>query len=243
MADESQAVSGASPGQGSTAFHGDSSAGQQFSEAATPRSASLPPSVAHHSHGRAPGPDVGTGDPTDGRSRYDWQSHYPAEARSQIRCEACYVVLLLLCSFLLIFLSWKGIVAQLLAVSGEPAATLKKYGIYTSAGLLGGAVFGVKYLYRVVARGYWHMDRKLWRYLSPLNSSALALVMGAGVEASFVSVAAANSLRGALVFGFLVGYFADQAISKLHEIAAVVFGTTTTTAKAEERSKDQSAKP
>ena len=173
------------------------------------------------------GPDVGTGDPTDGRQRFDWRSHYPDDARTQIRWEAYYVVALLFLSLVLIFASWRGVIADVLSVSGDPAATLKKFAIYTFSGLLGGAVFGIKYLYRVVARGYWHVDRKLWRYLSPLNSSALAFVMGAAVEAGFVSVDAASSTKGVVAFGFLVGYFADQAISKLHEIATAMFGTAT----------------
>jgi hypothetical protein len=179
------------------------------------------------------GPDVGTADPTDNRRPYDWVSHYPDAARSQIRAEACYVVALLIISLVLTLISWMGLLAGLLGITGDSAVTLKKYAIYTSSGLLGGAVFGNKYLYRVVARGYWHQDRKLWRYLSPLNSAALAYVMGAAVEASFLSARETSSTKGVVVFGFLVGYFADQAISKLYDIATVVFGATS---KSRERS-------
>lgn len=197
------------------------------SEPVTDRSSSASP-TGEPRHGAAPGPDVGTADPTDSRGRYDWNSHYPDAARSQIRVEACYVVALLFLSLLLILITWTGLISNLLAVSGDAAVTLKKYAIYTWSGLLGGAVFGIKLLYRVVARGYWHEDRKLWRYLSPLNASALAFVMGAAIEASFISARGTTSTKGVVVFGFLVGYFADQAISKLKEIATVVFGTTST---------------
>ncbi|MFZ1058044.1 MAG: hypothetical protein WAP47_02505 [Candidatus Rokuibacteriota bacterium] len=145
----------------------------------------------------------------------------------RIRTEACYVVLLLFASLILILLSWKGVLGDLLGVTGADATTLRKYAIYSFAGLLGGAVFGVKYLYRVVARGYWHVDRRLWRYLSPLNALALAFVMGAALEASFVSARGPSSTGAIVTFGFMVGYFADQAIAKLHEIATAMFGTAT----------------
>ncbi len=180
------------------------------------------------------GPDVGTADPTDGRVRYDWRSHYPDDAHAQIRCEACYIVLVLFASFIMILATWKGVLADLLSVTGDNAATLKKYSMYSSSGLLGGAVFGIKYLYRVVARGYWNTDRKLWRYLSPLVCLALAFVMGAAVEANVVSSRGLTSIPAIVTFGFVVGYFADHAIGKLHDVATVIFGTSPM------RSKDKS---
>lgn len=183
------------------------------------------------------GPDVGTADPTDGRVRYDWKSHYPDAARAQIRREACYIVLLLFASLILILATWKGVLADLLSVTGDSAATLKKYSTYSSSGLLGGAVFGIKHLYRYVARGYWHEDRKLWRYHSPLVALALAFVMGAAVEASVVSPRGLTSTGAIVTFGFLVGYFADHAIGKLQEIATVMFGTSM---KSREKSKNTS---
>ncbi|MEQ1933456.1 MAG: hypothetical protein ABL962_06200, partial [Fimbriimonadaceae bacterium] len=82
------------------------------------------------------------------------------------------------------------------------------------------------YLYRVVARGYWHVDRRLWRVLSPLISLGLSIAFGALVEASFLSSRAPTSGAAAVAFGFLVGYFADAAVAKMHEVAEVVFGTT-----------------
>ena len=39
--------------------------------------------------------------------------------------------------------------------------TIKKYAYYLSSGMLGGITFGMKYFYRAVARGFWHIDGNL----------------------------------------------------------------------------------
>lgn len=174
----------------------------------------------------AGGPDVGSADPTDGRKQYDWQSRYPDEARSIIRSEATYVVCLLIASLLLILATWKGGPAEILSVTGKDAEILRKYCLYALSGLLGGAVYGLKYLYRVVARGYWHLDRRLWRFLSPLISLAVAFAFGTLLEASFLTMRPPVSGAAIVAIGFLTGYFADAAVAKMHEIADVLFGTT-----------------
>src|SRR5205814_2702359 len=136
------------------------------------------PPVAHDRDARL-GPDAGSADPTDNRRQYDWKSHYPAEARSQINYEALYLVAVFIIAAAGILLGWANVIANLVGLSGDSGDILRKYIIYSGSGLLGGAVYGIKYLYRVVARGYWHEDRRLWRLLSPLNASALGFVMGA----------------------------------------------------------------
>ncbi|MES2353130.1 MAG: hypothetical protein V4568_01810 [Pseudomonadota bacterium] len=171
-------------------------------------------------------PDIGTADPTDNRKPYEWRSRYDGEARVQIKSDGIYVASVLFLSLVLIFVSWKGIPANLLLVIDNDAIQLKKYCLYSFSGLLGGTVYGIKYLYRVVARGYWHVDRQLWRYLSPWNAMALAFVMGALKEASYVSTPTPTSSATVVSIGFMTGYFADLAIAKLHDIAVVLFGTT-----------------
>lgn len=172
------------------------------------------------------GPDIGTGDPTDGRDVMEWKSRYPDEARGQIRLEATYVASLFFASLLLILATWKGIPGELAGVTGSDAAILKKYCLFGFSGLLGGTIFCIKYLYRVVARGYWNVDRRLWRLFSPLTALGVAFAMGALIDASFISLRAPSSGAGIVGIGFLVGYFADPAVAKMHEIAEVLFGTT-----------------
>ena len=170
------------------------------------------------------GPDVGTLDPTDGKSRYDWKSRYPEEVKSQIRREAWYILILLFIALALIFLTWRDVLANMFSLPAGSAATLRKYCYYCFSGLLGGAVFGMKYLYRVVARGYWHEDRQLWRYLSPFIALAVSFAFGTLIDGKFMSVGTQSNGAAIVGFGFLIGYFADQATGKLHEIAGVLFG-------------------
>jgi len=135
---------------------------------------------------------------------------------------------------LLIFVTWKGLSASLVGVTGTEAGTLRKYCYYGFSGLLGGTVFCIKYLYRAVARGYWHLDRRLWRLLSPLTALGLALAIGALIEASLISVRTPMSGPAVVGVGFLIGYFADSAAAKMQEVADVLFGTTITRARESE---------
>ena len=180
------------------------------------------PEVAHP----APeGPDAGTVDPTDGRAPYDWKGRYPSDAIACIRIEASYNVILLAVAMVLLLATWQNYICFLLSVSIENEATLRKYCYYSFAGLLGGTVFATKYLIRVVARGYWHIDRRLWRLLSPLNALAMGFAMGALAEGNFLKPQAHSSGAGIVAFGFLTGYFSDAVTGKLHEVANVIFGT------------------
>jgi hypothetical protein len=179
-------------------------------------------------------PNVGAGDPTDGREPFDWRTHYPAEALKEIRWERVYLFLLLFFSYFVIIASWKGWVCCLLFTSPAEAATLKKYSYYGGSGMLGGVAFGIKYFYRVVARGYWHQDRKTWRLMSPFLATTLALVVGALIDSGLITTRGPSSGPAFLSIGFLVGYFADQAIAKMGEIAIVLFGASATT-KADSR--------
>ena len=124
---------------------------------------------------------------------------------------------------------WRGWVSYLLSVSPAEAIVLKKYGYYAISGMLGGVAFGIKYFYRVVARGFWHEDRIIWRLLSPFLSMTLAFIVGALIEASLISTRGPNTAAAFVSIGFLVGYFADKAVAKMYEIANVIFGTTATT--------------
>jgi hypothetical protein len=92
--------------------------------------------------------------------------------------------------------------------------------------MLGSVLFGGKFLYHVVARGYWHQDRRLWRVLSPILSASLAFIVAAVIESGMLGLAFRTGTHASCVaLGFLSGYFADKALAKMTEIADVVFGT------------------
>lgn len=175
---------------------------------------------------RSSGPD--SGDPTDGRQKFQWQTRYTGgTAWRQISIEAIYTVAVALLSLVLIFVVWRGIIPKWLDLTSAEAKAFRIYGFYTAAGLLGGTVFCLKYLYRVVARGYWHEDRRLWRFISPLIAASVAFAIGALIQSKLISFAVSSRAPGIVGTGFLVGYFGDQAVAKLHEIANVLFGTST----------------
>jgi hypothetical protein len=92
--------------------------------------------------------------------------------------------------------------------------------------MLGGITFGIKYFYRVVARGWWHQDRRFWRFMSPFIAMIVALVVGSMIDAGLIVVTAQNriSTPAIISIGFLAGYFADEAVGKMYEVASVLFG-------------------
>ena len=173
--------------------------------------------------------NAGTSDPTDGKERFEWKTGYADQAVKEIRLESLYLYFLLMLSHFLLFANWKGWICILFDVQPEYACTLKKYVYYAGSGLLGGVAFGIKYFYRVVARGYWHQDRRLWRMMSPFLGMTIALIIGTMIEASlFNSTKRIFSNAGYISIGFLTGYFADLAVGKMYEIATVIFGRSAT---------------
>jgi hypothetical protein len=103
-----------------------------------------------------------------------------------------------------------------------------KYGFAWTGGSLGGVLFDLKWLYHTVARGSWHLDRRLWRIFTPhisggLSFFVLALVASGGLR--IFDSKATDSLSLVLGLAFLVGYFSDSAIAKLTEVAETLFGT------------------
>jgi hypothetical protein len=164
---------------------------------------------------------------TDGRTALDWPSRYQGEALKQVRIDAAYVAILLVATLVAIFLTWRGTAHEILTVGCSTCGrtVFDKFAYFFLGGLLGGVLFGVKYLYKVVARGYWNMDRRLWRLFSPLLSAGLALVVGALIESGVLGLTVKVASGAAyLSYGFITGYFADRAIDKMQEVAETVFG-------------------
>lgn len=62
----------------------------------------------------------------------------------------------------------------------------------------------------------------------PLTSAAFSVAFAAIIISGFLKIFDPNSLNSSSTgfgFGFLVGYFSDNAIAKLSEVAQTLFGT------------------
>ncbi len=164
---------------------------------------------------------------TDGRDRHDWMTKYQGDAPKLIRQDAWYVAILLGLTLGMIFLTWRG-TAFLWLTDGCAACSqvvFKKYSYFFLGGFLGGVLFSIKYLYKVVARGYWNVDRRLWRIFSPFLSGGLALVVGALIDSGVLGLTTKIATGAAYFsYGFITGYFADRAIDKMQEVAETIFG-------------------
>lgn len=188
-----------------------------------------------------------TGDPTDGRTKLDYQSKYPFCIRVQINLEAGYLTLLLIFGFYVIYWMLSGECGFLFSESTFNLLNdnLKKLFAFSTSGLIGGSMFGIKYLYHVTGRGWWHEDRRIWRIYSPLLAAALASMLGFILDGGILQIsqyhteAVDNQYIKIIGLGFIIGYFADTALAKLQEVATVIFGTSARSA-AEIKNKDHS---
>jgi hypothetical protein len=106
--------------------------------------------------------------------------------------------------------------------------SVARYGLAWIGGMLGGTLFAIKWLYHVVARELWNLDRRLWRLFTPHISGGLAFAVVALVSSGMMKIFDARAMHTPSVvvgMAFLVGYFSDNAVAKLTEIADTLFGT------------------
>jgi len=163
---------------------------------------------------------------TDGRAPYEWKSKWEVEARKHINLESFFLGVIFFATLGLIYLTWSG---RFFTWLSDPSccnqATFTRYMYFYLGGQLGGILFGIKYMYKVVSRGYWHEDRRLWRIFSPFLSGGLAFIVGALIDSGMIGLAITHrSGSSYLAFGFITGYFADSALAKMQEIANTIFG-------------------
>lgn len=172
----------------------------------------------------------------DGRDVGEWASRYPAGAWLQIVPEFLLLtVYLVLPSFFLL----EAVIEppEGSARVGYVYSTL--LGVYVSAanakwialalaGFIGGAVFDLKWLYHSVAKGIWNRDRCLWRVIVPFNSAMVSLFTGFLFASGIVPFLKDESFENVLTllgFGFVFGYFSDNILAALQNLARKVFGT------------------
>lgn len=188
--------------------------------------------VDHLERGEACAPPSGQSDPcpdinTDHRNRFDWESRYPPKARIRIIFEMLWALLILIVPIFFILINWDGVFTNSICLIPESKVAIRVFSIYAFSGMLGGATYGAKYLYRVVGRGYWHSDRLVWRIVSPFVSLVLGLIAGTLVESAILNAPGGVSAGRCISIGFLSGYFADQAVGKMCDVAEAIFGKAT----------------
>jgi len=171
-------------------------------------------------------------DLTDGREKGDWQSRYETAAQSQIKKERNFLLVILSVGFLLTILM--GLYFDSCLFSSNNCFEGAKYYVFAFlGGTLGGTIFSIKWLIHSVAKNTWNMDRHLWRIMTPVLSSAIALlfVVLLNTDVFTIETAKSSSIYKAYGIGALVGYFSDNAIGKLTEIAQVLFGSSNAKSK------------
>lgn len=96
------------------------------------------------------------------------------------------------------------------------------------SGVAGGASFDLKWLYHSVAKWTWNRDRLLWRLMVPFLSGTLAVFVAMMIRSgvvSFLNAAFFDNFYGGLSAGFLIGYFSDNVLAALQNLAVKWFGT------------------
>jgi hypothetical protein len=172
----------------------------------------------------------------DGRGVGDWVSRYPKSAWFQIVPEF---------ALLTVYLVFPGyLLAE--AIIEPSAENIRSGYIYSSifnshvsddnakwialtlSGFIGGAVFDLKWLYHSVAKGIWNRDRCLWRIIVPFNSAMVSLFTGFLFKSGIIPFLDNKSFDDPftlLGFGFVFGYFSDNILAALQNLARRIFGT------------------
>ncbi|NEA36094.1 hypothetical protein [Streptomyces sp. SID13031] len=162
-------------------------------------------------------------EPTDGRQRGDWQTRYPEpEARRAILFEASYVFVVHCLTLIAMALTGTGWPQDWIGVTEPEWAKLSHWLLAWLGGMLGGSLFAMKWMYHSVAKGLWNRDRRLWRIFTPLLSAGVGLTVVVLSAARIIPIFGADLVgtnTGAVGVAILVGYFSDQTISKLADMA------------------------
>lgn len=160
---------------------------------------------------------------TDERNQGDWKSRYSdKKARNFQIVEACYLLAIVIVSFLILYFNYIDVLADWLNIPDTKQMSFSRMLICSSCGLLGGAIFDIKWFYKSIAHGFWNIDRIYWRIFTPLISLSFAFCLACIFSDNIIIHGNGFS---ASTMGFLAGYFSDEAVGKMAEVAKVLFNT------------------
>ena len=163
----------------------------------------------------------------DRRAHGQYKSRYPWHVWLQVLIELTVLLIALTVALYVVALSlWpnREDVTQL----DQFVAQARPWPAVFCAGVAGGCLFALKFLYHTVAKEEWNRDRVLWRFIVPLNSGTLALFSGFGITAGiipFIDQRLFDKIYIALFFGFFIGHFSDNFLAALQRLALNWFGT------------------
>ena len=160
---------------------------------------------------------------TDERRKGDWISRYSGTtARKHQIVEAVYIFITVVLSFILLLLNYNGCFQKMLCIVEDKQLYFSRIVTCSVCGLLGGSIFDMKWFYKSVAHGFWNEDRVYWRIFTPIVSLSFAFCLACIFKENIVVYGDGFS---AATLGFLAGYFSDEAVGKMAEVAKVLFNT------------------
>lgn len=178
--------------------------------------------------GHVAGAQFAPAEPTDARTRGSWATRYPEPlAKKWIRLEAAYVGGVFFLSTASLLLMALDLPAEWGWISSSKWNSIKPFSLAFFGGATGGTLFATKWLYHSVAKEIWNIDRRLWRFFTPMLSSGAALtvvVLSAGGVIPLFGQQLVRTNAGALGVSLLIGYFSDRAFSMLERMAVQQFG-------------------
>ncbi len=175
---------------------------------------------------------------TDGREPGNFVTRYPFWAWVQIGLEFVFLLVVLSVVSVSLLIIGKAVGARSALPQdiafGVKYPTDRTFLLWVSialSGAAGGTAFALKWLYHSVAKWTWNRDRILWRFIVPPLSGVFAVFVAFMVSAEIVPFLNAKSFDNfyrALGAGFLLGYFSDNVLAALQNLAVKWFGTVDT---------------
>ena len=166
----------------------------------------------------------------DGRALFESKSRYTDERRKEQKGEGIYIGVLLGVDLAALVAIAVGTLTYIIPPSY--LLPVQNYALAGLGGLLGGLVFGGKWLYHSIAKGLWHQDRRMWRFLSPWMSVGTTVGVWSLINIGFFPALSEPSVSGGVAAlakpigaGFVIGYLADRFLAKMKELTEVLFGS------------------
>ena len=168
----------------------------------------------------------------DGRPLFEANSRYVEHCRNEQKREGIYIGVLLGVNLAALVAVSVGTLTYI--VPPPYLVPLQNYLLAGLGGLLGGVVYGGKWLYHSIAKGLWHRDRRMWRFLSPWMSVGTTVGIWSLMSIGFFPAltepsvtAGVAALAKPIGTGFVVGYLSDSVLAKMKELTEVLFGSST----------------